>query len=133
MPFKFEIANRDEVVNRVGSMIGRITSFANNDMPAAFSAWQKQDMHRKRSSMKATRWRRHRKSVQTIVRPHSRYETLKSMTYQKRLLRRLRRVRRRVITEHIRLRFSNRPILREQLYREFIERMARSFFESIKW
>jgi hypothetical protein len=133
MPFTFIVANGPEVVNRIGSMVGRITVYGKKEMPAAFSAWQTQDMHRKRAQMKSTKWRRHQKRVQTTVRPHSRYETEKSQAYQKRLLRRLRRVKRRVITERIRLRFSNRPILREQLYREFIERMSRSFFDTIKW
>jgi hypothetical protein len=133
MPFTFIVANGPEVVNRIGSMVGRITVYGGKEMPAAFSSWQTQDMHRKRAQMKSTKWRRHQKRVLTTVRPHSRYETEKSRVYQKRLLRRLRRIKRRVITEHIRLRFSNRPILREQLYREFIERMSRSFFDTIKW
>jgi hypothetical protein len=133
MPFTFEIANADAIAKTVGKMIGNITYFGGVEMPKEMSDWQVQDMHRKRPGTTRKRWRRGATSAQTIIRPHSRYETARSQAYQKRLLRRLRRTRRRVITNYIQLRRSTRPILRESLFDQFCTRMQQAMQETIVW
>jgi hypothetical protein len=132
MPFEIKFANADAMANRIGGMIGHITYFGGVEMPREFSAWQTDDMHRKRPATQVSRWARHQKSATTLIRPHSRYETLRSKRYQQGLARRLKR-RKKPSKERARLRFSTRPILRESLHRRFIERMTMAFVETIKW
>jgi hypothetical protein len=133
MSFTFEIANVDEIAKTVGSMIGRITYFGGVEMPKEMSDWQVVDMHRKRPGTTRKRWRRGATSAQTVIRQHSRYETMRSQAYQKRLLRRLRRARRRVISQYIQLRRSTRPVLRESLFEQFCARMQQAMQETIVW
>jgi len=132
MSLTIQFQNADEAASRFGKMIDRIGYFAGVEMPREMSAWQTQDMHRKRPATKRGPWAHHQKSASTIIRPHSRYEVERSKAYQAGLLRRLRRARR-VIRTHIELRRSTRPILRESLYQQFIERLSAAFYETITW
>jgi hypothetical protein len=133
MSFTFEIANADAIAKTVGKMIGSITYFGGVEMPKELSDWQTQDVHRKRPGTKRSRWRRGSTQVQTLFRPHSRYETTRSQLHQRRLLRRLRRTKRRVITDFIQLKRSTRPILRESLIEQLRNRMVTALFETISW
>jgi hypothetical protein len=133
MSFRFEIANADAIAKTVGKMIGSITYFGGVEMPKEMSDWQTEDVHRKRPGTKRSRWRRGSTQVQTLFRPHSRYETTRSQLYQRRLLRRLRRTKRRVITDFIQLKRSTRPILRESLTEQLRNRMVTALFETISW
>jgi hypothetical protein len=133
MSFTFEIANADAIAKTVGKMIGSITYFGGVEMPKEMSDWQTEDVHRKRPGTKRSRWRRGSTQVQTLFRPHSRYETMRSQLYQRRLLRRLRRTKRRVITDFIQLKRSTRPILRESLIDQLRNRMVTALFETISW
>ena len=134
MPFEMEIVNGAEVANTIGKMIGRITYFGGVEMPKELSDWQVDDMHRKRPNTKRSRWRRGSTKAQTLIRPHSRYETQRSTLYQRRLLRRLRRATgRRIITDYIQLKRSRRPILRESLIEQLNVRMFQAMRETISW
>jgi hypothetical protein len=132
MGFTMEIPNVDETVARIGKMMGHISYFANVEMRQEFNAWQTQDMHRKKASTKGSKWRRHQKSVTTIIRPHSFYETTRSQAYQSKLKRRLRR-RKKPLNEFIRLRTSTRPILRQSIYDLLPPRMEAALNETITW
>ena len=133
MSFTFEIANADAIAKTVGKMIGSITYFGGVEMPKEMSDWQTEDVHRKRPGTKRSRWRRGSTQVQTLFRAHSRYETTRSQLYQRRLIRRLRRTKRRVITDFIQLKRSTRPILRESLIEQLRNRMVTALFETISW
>jgi hypothetical protein len=58
---------------------------------------------------------------------------MRSQLYQRRLLRRLRRTKRRVITDFIQLKRSTRPVLRESLIERLRNRMVTALFETISW
>jgi hypothetical protein len=134
MPFTLEVIGADALAKAVGTMIGRITYFGGVEMPKELSDWQVQDMNRKRPNTKRSRWRRGSTKAQTLVRPHSRYETQRSTLYQRRLLRRLRRATgRRIITDYIQLKRSRRPILRESLIEQLNVRMFQAMRETISW
>jgi hypothetical protein len=134
MPFTLEVNGADALAKAVGTMIGRITYFGGVEMPKELSDWQVDDMHRKRPATKRSRWRRGSTRVQTLVRQHSRFETERSTLYQRRLLRRLRRATgRRIITDHIQLRRSVRPVLRESLVEQLRNLMAQAMQETISW
>jgi len=137
MPFTFDATNAGAVADRIGKMIGRITYFGGVEMPKELSDWQTSDVHRKKPATKRFRWRGGSTRVQTLFRPHSRYETERSAAYQKRLLRRIRRVgttkRFRPITDFIQLKRSNRPILRESLLDQLRDRMVIAMRETITW
>jgi hypothetical protein len=132
MPLIWTVVNADTVATRIGKAIGHITYFAGVEMPREMSQWQTEDMHRKRPATKKSKWRSHHKSVSTIIRPHSRYETERSRKFQQGLRRRLKR-RKRPSADQARLRFSTRPILREVLHQRFIERMQQALGETVKW
>ena len=132
MPLTIEVANADALVKQVGTMIGHIGYFAGVEMPREMSRWQTEDMHRKKPATKLSRWRSHQKTVKTLVRPHSRYETERSKKYQTRVWRRLRRTKR-VIYDRIQLRTSTRPILRPALEDRLWERMEAAFKETVTW
>jgi hypothetical protein len=127
----------DALVKTVGKMIGHITYFGGVEMPKEMSDWQTDDVHRKKPATKRSRWRGGSTKVQTLFRPHSRYETEQSTLYQRRLMRRLRRVgttkRFRQINDFIQLKRSSRPILRDSLVRELEDRMATTMSETISW
>ena len=137
MPLTFDAVNADAFAKTVGKMIGSITYFGGVEMPKELSDWQTDDMHRKKPGTKRSRWRRGSTNVQTVVRQHSRFETERSQFYQRRLLRRLRRVgtgkRFRPVTQFIQLRRSSRPVLREELLQQLYARMARAMRETIVW
>lgn len=136
---KFEFANAAEVAKRIGAMIGHVSYFGNVEMGKELSAWQTEDMHRQRSATRKTKWRRHQKSALTIIRPHSLYEVTRSQQYQKRVKRKLRSRKaaptrwRAPRTAHVRLKTSMRPILRESLYQQFVQRLGAAFSETITW
>jgi hypothetical protein len=145
MPLTFQVVNADAATARIGKAIGRMGHFAGNEMPNEMAQWQTADMHRHNAPMKLSRWRSHRRSVSTIIRPHSKFETLRSEAHQRKLLRRLRRGALRKAGErvalrfsvaeqaHLRLKTSTRPILRETLYEEFVQRMKQAFAQAIAW
>jgi hypothetical protein len=132
MAFEMNFMDTDDCVARIGKMIGHINYFANVEMRQEFNAWQTQDMHRKKASTKGTKWRRHQKSVFTIIRPHSYYETQRSQLYQAKLVRKLRR-RKRPLNAYIQLRTSTRPILRESVYQKLPPRMNEALRQTINW
>ena len=129
--------NTDEIVKTLGRMIGKITYMGGVELPKELSDWQTKDVHRKRPATTRSRWRRGSTKVQTLFRPHSRYETEKSTLYQRRLIRRLRRVgttkRFKQISDYIQLKRSSRPILRDSLVKELEDRMVTAMFETISW
>ena len=137
MPFVMAVANQVEVANTIGKMIGRITYCGGVELPKELSDWQTDDVHRRKPATKRSRWRGGSTKVQTLFRPHSRYETEKSTLHQRRLMRRLRRVgttkRFKQINDYIQLKRSSRPILRDSLVRELEDRMATAMFETISW
>jgi hypothetical protein len=127
----------DAFVKTIGKMIGRITYFGGVEMPKEMSDWQVDDVHRKRPGTKRSRWRAGSTKVQTLFRPHSRFETERSALYQRRLMRRVRRVgttkRFKQINDYIQLKRSSRPILRDSLVRELEDRMVTAMSETISW
>jgi len=135
MPFEFKVNNADALAEAIGEMIGKITYFGNVGMPREMSEWQMQDMHRKRAATRRRRWRAHKTSAETIIRPHSRFEVERSRRYQQRLSRRLRSKHKRPSVELVAIeqRHSMRPILRESLYQRFVERMSEAMQETIVW
>jgi hypothetical protein len=137
MSFEMEIVNGAEVANEIGKMIGHITYMGGVEMPKEMSNWQTGDVHRRRPATTRTRWRRGSTQSQTLFRPHSRYETERSTQYQKRLLRKLRRVgktkRFKQVTDFIQLKRSNRPILRESLIEQLRNNMITALFETVSW
>jgi hypothetical protein len=116
-------------------MIGHITYFGSVEMPRELSQWQTEDMHRKRAGTKRKRWRAHKTSAVTLIRPHSRYEVQRSRAYQTGLRRRIRSKRKRPSEAIVaaRLRRSTRPILRESLYQAFTQRLTAAFHETVSW
>jgi hypothetical protein len=137
MPFTFEVANADAIAKTVGKMIGSITYMGGVELPKELSDWQTDDMHRKKPGTKRSRWRRGSTKSQTVVRQHSLFETERSQLYQRRLLRQVRRAgtgkRFKAITDFIQLRRSNRPVLREQLVNQLVNRMVTALRETIVW
>ena len=137
MPFVMAVANQVEVANTIGKMIGRITYCGGVELPKELSDWQTKDVHRKRPATTRSRWRRGSTKVQTLFRPHSRYETEQSTRYQRRLLRRVKRVgttkRFKPITDFIQLKRSTRPVLRDELIEQLSARMAAALFETVTW
>jgi hypothetical protein len=137
MPFTFDVINADEIAKTVGKMIGRITYLGGVEIPKELSNWQTGDVHRRRPATKRSRWRRGSTQSQTLFRPHSRYETERSTTYQRRLLRRIRRVgktkRFKQISDFIQLKRSTRPILREGLIEQLRANMVKALFETVSW
>jgi hypothetical protein len=135
VPLTFEAINFDAMAKKVGSMVGHITYFGSVEMPRELSQWQTQDMHRKRPAVKRRRWRARKTRALTLIRPHSRAEVLRSRAYQAGLRRRIRSKRKRpseaVIA--VRLRHSTRPILREILYAQFVDRLTRALHETVNW
>jgi hypothetical protein len=127
----------DAFIKTIGTMIGRITYFGGVEMPKEMSDWQTDDVHRRKPATKRSRWRASSTKVQTLFRPHSRFETEKSALYQRRLMRRVRRVgttkRFKQINDYIQLKRSSRPILRDSLARELEDRMATAMSETISW
>jgi hypothetical protein len=132
MALEINLPNVDEVVTRIGKMMGHISYFANVEMRQEFNAWQTQDLHRSKGRTKGSKWRRHAKSVTTIIRPHSWYETQRSQAYQTRLQRKLRR-RKKPLKQFIQLRTSMRPILRESVYAVLPPRMQAALNETLTW
>ena len=136
MDFTVQI-NTDEIVKTLGRMIGKITYMGGVELPKELSDWQTDDVHRRKPATKRSRWRGGSTKVQTLFRPHSRYETEKSTLYQRRLIRRLRRVgttkRFKQISDYIQLKRSSRPILRDSLVKELEDRMVTAMFETISW
>jgi len=137
MPLTFEVANADAIAKTVGKMIGSITYMGGVEVPKELSDWQTNDMHRKRPGTTRKKWRRGSTQAQTIVRQHSQYETQRSQLYQRRLLRRLRRVgttkRFRQVSQFIQLRRSSRPVLRESLIQQLYARMQTALRETVAW
>jgi hypothetical protein len=136
MEFTAQI-NTHAVVKTIGRMIGKITYMGGVELPKELSDWQTDDVHRRKPATKRSRWRAGSTKVQTLFRPHSRYETEKSTLYQRRLMRRLRRVgttkRFKQISDYIELKRSSRPILRDSLVRELEDRMVAALFETVTW
>jgi hypothetical protein len=115
------IEGLDALSKRLGAIIGRIRHFKQVDIGQVLSAWQTEEMHRKRPfTMRARRVGR----ASTIIRPHSLFEMKHS-----------RRATRRAIRRHKPppARWSTRPILRDQLLSELQSRLEEALQEKIHW
>ena len=117
----FQITGLDAISKRLGDMLHRIEHFKAVDIGHELSAWQTDQMHRKRPfTMRARRAGR----ATTIIRPHSRYE-----------MRHARSAFRRALRHHLAgpVHWSTRPILRGELLDELQTRMGEALNEKIHW
>jgi hypothetical protein len=121
---------------RIGMMIAKIDHLKRVDIGIGLSEFQTEDMHRNRPF---TMRSRAKGMATTKIRPHSLYEMEHSARASKRVRRFLRinpktqMRRRRRKPPRIYLHYSNRPILREEMFSIFVGRMTRIFEEKIKW
>jgi hypothetical protein len=118
--FKVEIDQQDmgDINQKLLGMVRTIDQFGRRDLGNVLSAWQTQDLHRKKPHTK-----RSRRKAYTIIRPHSYWEMQKSKRFLKRAVRRHRLVQRP----------SERPILRAGLWEQFVTEMTTRFHDVIKW
>jgi hypothetical protein len=124
-----------EASARFTKMIESISHFANVDMRGEFRGWQRESMHRKWPSTRMSKWSRHKRSATSIIRPHSKFEMARSAAYQAGLSRqRVKQRRKKFRAQTIgHPKTSTRPILRQSIEREFMDRLSSAFFEKIKW
>jgi hypothetical protein len=108
------------VENRLNDMLHKLGHFKRVDIGQEMSAWQTEDMHRKRPYTKRNR---RAGSASTTVRPHSRYE----MGHRRRVARRLIRKGRYLP------RWSTRPILRDVLLERLQNRLDILVADKLTW
>jgi hypothetical protein len=128
----------EALTKRLDIMLGKIDHFKRVDVGAGLSAFQVEDMNRHRPF--TMRYRARGLAV-TKIRPHSLYEMQHSARATRRVIRYLRinpktglpRKHRRHRPPRFYYHYSNRPILREELYSVLNERMNRLLEEKIKW
>jgi hypothetical protein len=124
----------DKVSKRVQKMLRRLRHVKSVEVGMLLSDWQTDDMHRHRPGTK--RFRRLGKA-QTIVRPHSQYEIERSRQFGRRLTRIAKRSARSkrhkdYVLPFAFLRWSQRPIVREELMDALRERVHK-LAQSIRW
>jgi hypothetical protein len=138
---KIEI-DTEAVEKRLTEMRDKITHFKRYDLGAEMSDWQVEDMDRHKPF--TMRYRREGKA-QTVIRPHSLYEMLRSEGVS--LATPQRRHFARVVRKHLkrpvgrqyftRLRehrhWSTRPILRAQLEHQLFNRMVELMRQKLTW
>jgi hypothetical protein len=105
---------------RITDMLRKVRHFKAVDIGQEMSAWQTEDMHRKRPYTKRNR---RRGVASTVIRPHSRYE----MGHRRRVARRLIRKGRYVP------RYSSRPILRDALLERLQSRLDILIANKLTW
>ena len=130
MPVEIDL-KLGETVETVGKMIGKLSFAGNVGIARAMNDWQTEDLNRNVARTKKSRWRRGKKSATTVVRAHSRRQIEKSKKYQGKLMRRLRRAKR-ALKGWVQFRKSTLPVLRPNLYTEFVERTS-GVLDAIKW
>jgi hypothetical protein len=113
-------------------MLAKIDHFKRVDIGAGLSDFQTQDMHRHRPFTMRSRTKG---LAVTKIRPHSLYEMQHSQKVTMRLRRYLRSTakRRRKKPPRFYAYYSQRPILREDLFAVLDERMTNLLNEKIKW
>src|SRR5262249_38658868 len=132
---------------RLNIMCEKIDHFKRYDLGSEMSDWQTEDLHRGRPF--TMRWRRQGR-VQTVVRPHSLYEMMRSegVRLEPKEYRHMRHALSKAISYHrsgrhtgekLRWRrlptlrehrhWSNRPILRPEMWYRLIDRMNNLLFE----
>jgi hypothetical protein len=111
----------------VNGILRKVDHFKRVDIGAELSAWQTEDMHRKRPF---TMGNRSKGTAATKIRPHSRYEVQRSRMAQRRIARRSKRANYIPSTEQ--RRWSTRAILRADLYARLIARMDRALNDKLK-
>ena len=119
---KVNIMGAGAFEKRLEDMAEQLKKLGTQDIGAELKEWQSADMHRKRPK---TRVSKRGKRASTIIRPHS-------VAEMKRSHRVLLRAKRRKAGIAALKRFSTRPILRNELYEKFTERM-RALLASVKW
>jgi hypothetical protein len=125
-------------IRRVDVMIGKIAHFKQVDIGQELSAWQTEDMHRRRAF---TMRKRRAGQASTIIRPHSLYEMVgerggakrgRGGSFQRRVAGKLRRLATNVM-QRIYRRWSTRPILRVELYETLETRMLDLMNKKLRW
>lgn len=120
----------------VSGMIRRIDHFRRVDIGTELSAWQVEDMHRHRPF---TMRSRAQGRAATVVRPHSRYEVLRSRQTQRkvrRVLKVLAKPRTRPYCGLLYLAYrktSARAILRDELLAQLATRMREAMHRLLMW
>jgi hypothetical protein len=112
----------------INGMIRKIDHFKRVDIGQELSAWQVEDMHRKRPF---TMRNRSRGRATTLVRPHSRYEVNRSRMAQRRLARRAKRAS--FTGSAVYRKWSMRPILRAELLTVLTRRMSDALGRLLVW
>jgi hypothetical protein len=122
----------DPLSKRLGEMLAKIDHFKRVDIGAGLSDFQTQDMHRHRPF---TMRSRAKGLAVTKIRPHSLYEMQHSRKATMKLRRYIRSTakRRRKKPPRFYIHYSQRPILREDLFAVLDERMTNLLNEKIKW
>jgi len=129
------------VENRLAAMHDKIEHFKRVDLGQELSEWQVEDLHRNRPF--TMRWRTGK--AQTVLRPHSLYEMLRSegaALPKKQQMRLVRGIRSKLghplsrkfyksLREH--RHWSTRPILRAEMEAGLWNRMRTLFEEKITW
>jgi hypothetical protein len=105
---------------RLDDMLRKVRHFKAVDIGQELSAWQTEDMHRKRPYTKRNR---RRGVASTVIRPHSRFE----MGHRRRVARRLIRKGRYLP------RWSSRPILRDVLLERLQNRLDILVANKLTW
>src|SRR5262245_28071202 len=130
------------IIGRITEVQTRIAHAKRITVGQVLSEWQTADLHRKRPF--TMRFRR-RGAAQTIVRPHSLYEMLRSRgvylapTQQRRVVKALRKHLQHPIKggKKLRLRehhrWSTRPILREEVERKLMPRLQEAMLKQLTW
>jgi hypothetical protein len=108
-----------EAVKKFEDMQEKIKDLEHEGLVDEVRNWEVQDVHRHRPAAKRRRGGR----VQTLFRPHSRYEMMKSRRAVRKLFRRGRYIYKR----------SMRPILRQVMIDRLQERVNELLVEKLKW
>jgi hypothetical protein len=110
----------------------RIDHLKSVDIGEELTAWQKEDLHRRRGF---TMRSRRAGKASTIVRPHSRFEMRKGKRYQRRIAKRVAKGGKKAFLTFQRwqVRTSTRAILRAGLLQQLQERVAAMVADKLKW
>lgn len=126
--FSLSIENADGAADVLQDMLNKINHFKAVDIGEVMSNWQTADMHRHRPfTMRARRAGR----ATTIVRPHSRYEVIRSERTQRRIARRIKKGLPNLTPFQVHT--SMRPILREELIDTLSQRLNDAASEKLVW
>lgn len=113
----------------VSGMIRKVNHFKRVDIGTTLSDWQTEDLHRKRPF---TMRSRAKGMAATRIRPHSRYEVMRSRKAQRRLARRAKR-KTFIAASAIYRKWSTRPILRADMRTLLVRRLSDALHKLIVW